>query len=274
MIAMCFGIHVSAYAQIDTDLSPRKFAGSPSSVRIDSSQEGKTSLFRIYTFDAKGNISKIEQGSDRMGTTWVVDFLTNDAGEVLSSSANFMGNPTIKKTYSYDEKGRPTGFKSFQIRSGDETESFVIEYDEKGRPFREMKQLKNRPQEILQRTFNENDQPDNEIVMVDDRIVRTTKMTYNENNCLVKRVMTLPSGREDWSLWARDAECHPVELNHTNSIGALTVTLYSYDSHGNILRESKNQPNVESNVPIELTWKYVYPEKKKEQPKADDKKPG
>lgn len=273
MFAMFFGIHVSAHAQLDTDLSPQKFAGSPSSVRIDSSQEGKTSLFRIYTFDAKGNISKVEQGSDRMGTTWVVDYLTNDAGEAISSSAIFMGNPTVKKTYSYDEKGRPTGFKVFQIRSGDEIESFVIEYDEKGRPFREKKQLRNRPQEILQRTFDENDQPETEVVMIDDRIVRTRKMTYNENNCLVKRVMSLPSGREDWSLWACDAECHPVKLNHTNSMGVLIVTSYAYDNHGNILRESKTRPNSEGDVPIELTWKYVYPEKKKDQPKAEEKKP-
>ena len=87
----CATLATTAKAQLSTDFSPRTFAGSPSSVRVDAQEEGKAALFRVYSYDENGHITKLEQGSERMGVTMIVEFKTDDAGRVISSSANFMG---------------------------------------------------------------------------------------------------------------------------------------------------------------------------------------
>lgn len=277
VVAICSSITSLTYGQLDTDFSPRTFEGSPSTVRIESSEEGKLGLFRIYSFDEKGHITKVEQGSDRLGTTMIVDYLTDDSGRVLSSSANFMGNPTIKTAYTYDEKGRPTGHKISQLSSGKKTGSLLIEYDENGHAVRETLTRPPSPVEVLSRTFDENNRPATEIVQSRGRTIRSTTMTYNEKGCLVKSVIILPSDREDWSIWAYEEEgegCRPVTLDHTNAIGSRSITSYTYDDHGNILSKSKVRPGNKTSSAIELNWTYTYPQKKKDEPNAKEKKAG
>lgn len=272
---ICSGITSLTYGQLDTDFSPRAFEGSPSTVRIESSEEGKVGLFRIYSFDEKGHITKVEQGSNRLGTTMTVDYLTDDSGRVLSSSANFMGNPTIKTIYTYDEKGRPTGHKISQLSSGKATGSLLIEYDENGHAVRETATHPPRLGEVLIRTFDSNDRPATEIVQSGERTIRTTTLTYNEKGCLVRRVIVLPSDREDWTVWVYEEEaCRAVTKDHTNAIGNRAVTSYTYDDHGNVLSESKVRPGNKTQSTIALNWTYTYPQKKKDEPKAEEKKVG
>jgi len=253
----------TASGQLGTDFSPRTFEGSPLSVRVDAQEEGKAALFRVYAYDENGHITRLEQGSDRMGATMIVEFKTDDAGRVTSSSANFMGNPTIRYVYTYDEKGRPTGYTIYQLRSGEESGSQAIEYDDKGNAVRQVTRVKNRPEETSTREFDDAGRVIVEEVTANDRVVRKTATTYDENGCMVKRVITLPSGREDWSLWARDENCLPQKLDHTNAMGRRWVTIYTHDAHGNVLTETRsagaaNQPGSSTTN----TWSYVYPEKK------------
>ena len=169
-----------------------------------------------------------------------------------------MGNPTIKTIYTYDEKGRPTGHKISQLSSGKATGSLLIEYDENGHAVRETATRPPRLGEVLIRTFDSNGRPATEIVQSGERTIRTTTLTYNEKGCLVRRVIVLPSDREDWTVWVYEEEaCRAVTKDRTNAIGNRAVTSYTYDDHGNVLSESKVRPGNKTQSAIALNWTYT-----------------
>lgn len=254
----------TAVAQIDSDFSPRAFSGSPLSVRIDAPAASGVVIFRIYTFDDAGRPTKISQGSDRIGETLTVVFRHDDKGRLVEAAASFMGNPTTKTTYTYDLKNRRTGERVFLLSSGRETSSVVLEYDELGRVRRELSAKARRPAEELIRDFDEDGRPIKETVTAEGRVVRTIDMGYDEQGCLVKRVITLRSGREDWTTFDRDDACKAMRTLRTNAVARKTLTVTTYDVHGNVETQTRSDPE---NAPVQAVltkWLYDYPSAKKE----------
>jgi hypothetical protein len=263
-VATAIALSSTAVAQLDSDLSPRAFAGAPSSVRIDAPAKNGVVLFRIYTFDDVGRPAKVSQGSDRIGETLTVVFTHDDSGRLVDAAASFMGNPTAKTTYTYDLKNRRTGERVFLVASGRETSSLVLEYDELGRVRRELSVKARRPAEELIRDFDEDGRPIKETVRAEGTVVRTVDMGYDEQGCLVKRVITLRSGREDWTTFDRNDACKATRTLRTNAVARKMLTVTTYDVHGNVSTETRSDPENEPEEAIVTNWAYDYPSEKKE----------
>ncbi|MCH2160561.1 MAG: hypothetical protein MK085_01670 [Phycisphaerales bacterium] len=250
----------SAVGQIDTKLVPRAFKGSPTTARVQGpSLNGSAELFRVYTFDGKDTLLKIEQGTIQMGVTLTVVYTNDESGRPTASDGEFMGNPTIRNEFTYDEKGRSTGYRQLMIKSGNATETMTKEHDDSGRVVKESVEKPARPAEVLVRTFDENGHPVKEVVSSGDRVLRTIRMEYDDNGCLVKSVIELPSGREDWSVWLRDEQCRATTLQKTTFAGRKTETVYAYDEKGNPLSETITDLGKPGSNPIKMIWSYTYP---------------
>ena len=158
------------------------------------------------------------------------------------------------------------------MSTGKESGFVRITYDEKGNPVQETSKSGNAPEQVFVRTFDEEGRRASEELRSTDRVIRKITMGYDDNGCLVKRVVILPSGREIWSVWSRGEDCRPLSLSHVNAIGNRSNTSYTHDEHGNVLSEVKESTNGDENSStVRMTWTYVYPEKASKEPKAPTK---
>lgn len=250
----------AAFGQIDTKLEPRFFEGSPLSARIQGpAPSGNVELFRVYTFNAKGWLEKIEQGTTQMGVTLTVSYTNDDQGRPTIAESEFMGNPTNRVEFTYDDKGRCTGRRQVMIKNDKLMKTIAYEHDDAGNITRETMQIPGRKPEVVAREFDDQGRLARETTTTGDRLTQTVRKEYDDNGCLVKSVVQLANGRESWSVWAQGEDCRPNKLRVTNFTGVKTDKAFTYDAYGNPKVEIITQPDKQGSEPVNMVWSYVYP---------------
>lgn len=248
----------SAMAQFDTNFEPRTFAGSPTLARAvaQPTKDGGPSLFRNYRFDANGQLTAIEQGTDAMGTTLEVAFESDAEGRPVRMTTTFMGNTGWIETYGYDD-GRLVEWTKINPRSNTVIESRRHVHDENGRRIRTVLNRAGRPSEETDRTFDEAGRVVLERTTSEGKFVREEIFDYDERGCLVGSNVTLSKGRSSSRRWERGPECRSIRETVRSFAGKTTVIESTYDQRGNplsetTLREGATRPGV-------ITWSFEYP---------------
>ena len=234
---------------------------------------GNVELFRVYTFNTKGWLEKIEQGTTQMGVTLTVSYTNDDQGRPTVAESGFMGNPTNRLEFTYDDKGRCTGRRQVMIKNDKLMQAIAYEHDDAGNIIRETLEIPGRKPQVIAREYDDQGRLVKETVTAGDRLMQTVRKEYDDNGCLAKSVVELANGRESWSVWARGEDCLAEKLRLTNFTGMKTDKAFTYDKHGNPKIETITQLDKPGTTPIKMVWSYVYPgaDEPAESTKAENK---
>ena len=248
-----------AAGQIDTKLVPRAFEGKPLTARVETLAPGGSAvIFRVYTFNAEGELQKIEQGTSEMGTTLLMEYTNDEQGRPLIGQSSFMGNPTNRIEFDYDDQGRCIEQRQLMSRNDRIMRVTTFAYDEKGNTIREITKIPGRDAEVLERRFDEDSRPIRETLTIGERTNRTVQMDYDEKGCLVKSVTQMTNGNKSSSIWIRGTDCRATQLQSTTFTGAKTGKTITYDQQGNPFVELITKPGNPESEPDRLTWSYEY----------------
>ena len=253
----------TAMAQFDPDLELREFEGSPRMVRVQGVPVGSSAeLFRVYHLDADGRITKIEQGTTKMGVTMTRNYTYDEKGLPAESVGDFMGNPTNTIRYTHDDKGRQIKKEWVMTTSGKIRKAIATEYDERGRVLRETLEIPGRKPEVITMKFDDEGRLSSSETRSEERLLKNVRYVYTDKGCIKKKITTMPSGREEWREWSRGEDCRGKLVRTTAFTGVRSLTNYVHDEHGNVKTETTTMPETPGSEPSVISWTYEFPEPK------------
>ena len=246
-----------ATAQIDNDLSPQTFDGNPISVRLETRMPAPNPflIYRVYSFDEAGRPTRIEQGTDTMGNTLVVEISCDDEGRIVTRQHTFRGNPAMRYEHRYDDAGRLVEVDSINPRTQQIIDRVAHGYDDSGRRSRSTKMVSGRPDEVTTRTFDDEGRLLAERITRDGNEIRSRILRYDEAGCLVEDATTLANGKTSRTVMEFDKDCRPTRRLQTSFAGRRKEVRISYDDAGRKIAEETVK---DGDVVERLTWAYTF----------------